>query len=237
MREQRGRSGLLWFEAGTADGPVVVFFHGTAKEREDPPFPDVAEQLGIRWLMVERPGYQRSAPQPGASMSDIAGIVVTDLDELGVDRFAVLGYSGGGPHALACAAASPLRVRAAGLIGSWAPMDPPDPGLPLSVRFAMRVAATLPRAAVKLMMAIGKRGSAGMVDDVRRVARPWGFDVGSVASTVRVVAWHAEDDPQVPVAPWRTYPGVELHVIEDNSHELTRELWETALRNLARDEP
>ena len=233
IRERRGRSGMLWFEAGAADAPAIVYFHGTAGEREDLPFPDLAEQLGVRWLMAERPGYQHSAARPGATLPEIGRLVADDLGELGVDRFAVLGYSGGGPHALACAVTAPARVRVVGLLSSWAPMNPPDPGLSRQVRFGMRVAATLPRAAVKLMLIAQRRGSDGMVDDVCRVARPWGFDVNRVASSVRVVAWHAEGDPQVPIAPWRRFEAVELHAVAGDSHDLRREMWETALRALA----
>jgi pimeloyl-ACP methyl ester carboxylesterase len=232
IRETRGRSGMRWFEAGSPEGPAVVFFHGTAKDHDGLPFPDLAEELGIRWLMAERPGYRQSAAAPGASLSEIARMVVDDLDEMGIDRFAVLGYSGGGPHALACAVVAPERLRIVGLFSSWAPMNPPDPGLTFPVRFGMRVAATLPRPAVTLMLASQRRASAGMVDDVCRVARPWGFEVGDVVKSVRVVVWHAAGDPQVPVAPWRAIGGIELHEVEGDSHELPRQIWETALREL-----
>lgn len=237
MREHRTRSGMVWFEAGHAAGPAVVYFHGTAKERDDLPYPELADELGIWWLMAERPGYQRSAPRPGASMADIGRMVLDGLDELGVGRFSALGYSGGGPHALAGAAVAPTRVRAVGLFGSWAPMNPPDPGLSRSVRFGMRVGATLPRAAVRLMLVADRRGSDGMTDDICRVARPWGFDVEQVASSVRVVVWHADRDPQVPVAPWRRIDGIELHVVAGDWHEPPRELWEIALRDLVTDDP
>ena len=234
IREQRARSGMLWFEAGDAAGPAVVYFHGTAGERDDLPFPGLAAQLGVRWLMAERPGYQRSAPRRGASLADIARMVVDDLSELGAEQFSALGYSGGGPHALACAVVVPSQVRAVGLLSSWAPMNPPDPGLSRSVRFGMRAAAILPRAAVRLMLTPQGRGSEGMTDDICRVARPWGFDVGAVASSTRVIAWHPEGDPQVPVAPWRRVNGIELHVVDGDSHEVPRERWETALRALTR---
>jgi pimeloyl-ACP methyl ester carboxylesterase len=232
IRERRARSGMLWYEAGNPDGPAVVFFHGTAKDHDGLLHPDLADELGIRWLMAERPGYRQTAAAPGASLSEIARMVVGDLDELGVGRFAVLGYSGGGPHALACPVVAPERVRMVGLFSSWAPMNPPDPGLSLQVRFGMRVAAALPRAVTKLMLIAERRGTDGMVDDVCRVARPWGFDVEDVAKSVRVVVWHADADPQVPVAPWRAFEGVELHVVPCDSHELPRETWEVALREL-----
>ena len=116
-------------------------------------------------------------------------------------------------------------------------MNPPDPGLSRSVRFGMRAAAMLPRAVVRMMLVAQGRGSEGMTDDICRVARPWGFDVEAVASAGRVIVWHAEGDPQVPVAPWRRIDGIELHVVDGDSHEVPRELWEEALARARRDEP
>jgi len=72
-----------------------------------------------------------------------------------------------------------------------------------------------------------------MVDDVCRVARPCGCEVEDVAQSVRVVVWHAVSDPQVPIAPWRKIRGVELHEVDGHSHDLQREVWETALRELS----
>jgi pimeloyl-ACP methyl ester carboxylesterase len=237
IREGRGASGLSWSEAGDPRGLVVVYFHGTTKEREPFPFSDVAERLGIRLLMADRPGYGGSAPNSHASLSDVGRMVLGDLDDEGVDRFSVLGWSGGGPHALGCAAVAQSRVRAVGLIASWAPMNPPDRGLPVGVRFAMEAAARLPRPAIRSMFLLGRHSSAGMVDDVRRVARPWGFGVERVASAVRVVAWHAEGDRQVPLAPWRALDGIELTVVSGDSHDVSSDLWEVALRRVAIDEP
>lgn len=74
-----------------------------------------------------------------------------------------------------------------------------------------------------------------MVDDVRRVACPWGFDVERLVSSVPVVAWHAAHDRQVPVAPWRAIKGVDLNVVDGDSHDVGPELWEVALRTLATD--
>ena len=71
--------------------------------------------------------------------------------------------------------------------------------------------------------------AADLVDDVRRVARPWGFDVEELATSVRIVAWHAERDPQVPIGPWRAISGVDLHVLPGDSHDVSRELWAAAL--------
>jgi pimeloyl-ACP methyl ester carboxylesterase len=224
---------LSWTEVGDPSGAAVVYFHGTAKSHEDIPFPEVAARLELRLMMADRPGYGGSAARPGASFSDISRIVLSDLDALGVAQFSLLGWSGGGPHALACADAAPSRVSAVGLLGSWAPMNPPDRGLPVGVRFAMRVAAALPRPALQLMFLFGRHSSSGMIDDVRRVARPWRFRVEHVASSVRVIAWHAEGDRQVPVAPWREINGIALKVVSGASHDPSIDLWEVALRTVA----
>lgn len=229
---------LSWSEAGDPDGPVVVYFHGTQKAKQDMPFPDIAERLGIRMLMVDRPGYGGSAPMPGTSLLDIGRMVLGDLVEVhDVDRFSVLGWSGGGPHALACAAVARERVRAVGLLASWAPMNPPHRGLPLGVRVAMRSATVLPRSALRVMFVFGRQSSAGMVDDTRRVARPWGFDVDGVASAVPVLVWHSAGDREVPVAPWRDVKGVELTVVPGDSHDPSPEVWADALRRVVNDDP
>jgi pimeloyl-ACP methyl ester carboxylesterase len=226
---------LSWSEAGDPAGPVVVYFHGTQKASQSIPFPDVAGRLGVRMLMVDRPGYGGSAPIPGATLLDIGGMVLADLvDVHGVDRFSVLGWSGGGPHALGCAAVPGTRVRAVGLLASWAPMDPPHRGLPRSVRVGMRCGAVLPRSALRAMFALGRQSSEGMVDDTRRVAKPWGFDIDRVAAAVPVFAWHCQGDRQVPVAPWREFDGIDLSVLPCDSHDVSSALWETAVRRVAR---
>lgn len=74
-------------------------------------------------ITYDRPGYGRSDPQPGRSVADAADDVQAIADALGIDRFAVIGRSGGAPHALACAALLSERVtRVASLVG-LAPYD------------------------------------------------------------------------------------------------------------------
>jgi pimeloyl-ACP methyl ester carboxylesterase len=228
---------------------VIVYFHGTGLGTQDIPFPDIALALGVHVVMFDRPGYGSSTPRPDASLLDIAQLVLDELDRLGVDRFSVLGWSGGGPHALACAALMSGRIRAVGLLSSWATMSPPDPSLPAGVRLAMRAAPILPRSALRLMFSAGtwfgvaprpigarRTSNVGWVDDVRRVARPWGFDVARVTSSVRVLAWHAEGDRQVPITPWKDVPGAELTVLPGAAHDVASEVWEIALRRVTHDE-
>jgi pimeloyl-ACP methyl ester carboxylesterase len=82
-----------------------------------------AEEKGIRLFSYDRPGYGGSTRNEGRSVADCAEDVVAICDALGVERFTVWGFSGGGPHALATAAALPDRVSGAAALGSLAPFD------------------------------------------------------------------------------------------------------------------
>ena len=109
---------------GREDGIPVVFFYGTpgtmflAPDRLDP----VAD-LGIRLLVVDRPGYGASTRQPGRSVAAVAGDLAVLAGHLGWGRFAVWGASGGGPHALACAALLSGQVTRCASVVSPAPFD------------------------------------------------------------------------------------------------------------------
>ncbi|BBH68773.1 alpha/beta hydrolase [Actinoplanes sp. OR16] len=103
---------------------VVMWHHGTPNIGTPPaPLFAAAEQAGIRFVAYDRPGYGGSSPRPDRSVASAAGDAAAVADALGVERFAVLGHSGGGPHALACAALLPGRVTAAVSISGLAPFD------------------------------------------------------------------------------------------------------------------
>ena len=84
----------------------------------------VADEHRLRLVMYSRPGYATSDPHPGRTVGDAAGDVAAILDGIGVDRFVAVGWSGGGPHALACAALLPHRCLGAATIGGVAPLWP-----------------------------------------------------------------------------------------------------------------
>ncbi|MFG2626946.1 alpha/beta fold hydrolase [Streptomyces sp. NPDC048473] len=88
---------------GAGAGLAVVRHHGTPNvgAPPEPLFPAAAEN-GVRWVSYDRPGYGGSTPHPGRDIASAAGDVAAIADALGIDRFAVMGHSGGGPHALAC---------------------------------------------------------------------------------------------------------------------------------------
>src|SRR5690349_13882072 len=115
---------LAVLEAGAADGPVLVTHHGTpAAGGFCRPELERAEARGLRLIAFDRPGYGGSTPYPGRDIAVVAADVVAILDALGVDRFATYGWSGGGPHALACAALLPGPCLAAATIAGVAPFD------------------------------------------------------------------------------------------------------------------
>ncbi len=94
---------------------TIVWHHGTPNlgSPPEPLFP-VAERLGVRWVGYDRPGYGGSTPNPGRSIGSAAEDVAHLVDALGIDRFAAMGHSGGGAHALACGAL--LRDRVLGVV-------------------------------------------------------------------------------------------------------------------------
>ncbi|HEX5493296.1 MAG TPA: alpha/beta fold hydrolase [Mycobacteriales bacterium] len=109
----------LWGAPGAAP---VLYLHGTPGCRL--PFPtDVLDAVGARVRLVsfDRAGYGGSDRLPGRSVSDVAADVATVAAALRIDRLPVIGYSGGGPHALACAALLPELVPAAASVAGVAP--------------------------------------------------------------------------------------------------------------------
>lgn len=116
---------LGYAEYGDPAGAPVFYFHGTPGSRlERPPDAALPAALGIRLLALDRPGYGLSDYQPGRRFLDWPTDVAQAADALGIGRFGLLGYSGGGPYVLACAHAFPERIRAAVVVSSPAPLAP-----------------------------------------------------------------------------------------------------------------
>lgn len=106
------------------DGIAVFWHHGTPNIGTPPaPLFGVSAELGLRWISYDRPSYGGSSPHPGRTVASVAGDVATVADALGVDRFAVVGHSGGGTYALGCAALLPDRVLATVSVAGLAPYD------------------------------------------------------------------------------------------------------------------
>jgi pimeloyl-ACP methyl ester carboxylesterase len=120
------RRPLAFDEWGAPHGYPVFLLHGTPGSRNGPrPRASVLYRLGIRLVCYDRPGYGKSGLNRGRSVADAALDVLAIADELNLDSFSVVGRSGGGPHALACAASEKLkdRVRSAAVLVPLAPAD------------------------------------------------------------------------------------------------------------------
>ena len=110
--------------AGLPGGLAVVFHHGTPFAAVPyQPASDGVRRQGAQLVCWSRPGYAGSTRRPGRSVGDVAEDAREVLDALGHDRFVTMGWSGGGPHALACAALMPERCAAAAIIAGVAPFD------------------------------------------------------------------------------------------------------------------
>jgi pimeloyl-ACP methyl ester carboxylesterase len=107
---------------GPAHGRALVFHSGTPSAALPfRPLTEAAGAQGLRLITWSRPGYGNSEPAPGRSVADVAADTAAVLDALAVEEFVALGWSGGGPHALACAALLPERCKAAATIAGVAP--------------------------------------------------------------------------------------------------------------------
>jgi pimeloyl-ACP methyl ester carboxylesterase len=107
---------------GSATSLTVLWHHGTPNVGEPPaPLFPASERLGIRWIGYDRPGYGGSTRRVGRDVASAAADAAAVADALGVERFAVMSHSGGGPHALASAALLAERVIAAICGSSLAP--------------------------------------------------------------------------------------------------------------------
>lgn len=112
------------WRAGADEGPVAVFHTGTPSPPVYwPLLDDTARMLGVQLVTYARPGYSGSTRQPGRSIADAAADTGAVLDEVGAADFVAVGHSGGGPHALACAALLPDRCVAAVTIGGVTPFE------------------------------------------------------------------------------------------------------------------
>jgi len=138
---------LAYAEYGDPNGRPVLYFHGFPNSRLNAaPGAEAARRARVRLIAFDRPGFGRSDFQRGRTIAGWVDDVVAATDQLGLDRFAVIGYSGGGPYAVACAARIPQRITALALVSALAPLAVPDAvrGFPLVTRLFLRLWRVLP---------------------------------------------------------------------------------------------
>ncbi len=138
---------LAYAEYGAVTGVPVFLFHGLPGSRlawgllPNDPLPS-----DLRIVAPDRPGYGGSDPKPGRTLLDWAEDVMELANALEIQKFAIVGVSGGGPGALACAWKMPERLTCAGVVSSAAPTDAPGvfEGMSLTNRFFMKLAWHVP---------------------------------------------------------------------------------------------
>jgi len=112
------------FVSGEDGAPLVIDLPGTPQgHRLDGALEEAAAATGLRIASLARPGYAGSTRLPGRTVADVVPDVLAVADSLGYERFAVMGSSGGGPHALACGALAGDRCVAVAVVsgvGPWA---------------------------------------------------------------------------------------------------------------------
>ena len=195
--------------ADDADGRLAVFWHHGTPNIGAPPEPlfEAADRLGIRWVSYDRPGYGGSTPYQDRNVALAAADVSSVADALGIDRFAVMGHSGGGPHALACAALLPDRVLGVLSVSGMAPFD--AEGLDFFAGMADSGAASL-RAAAQGRAAKERHEATADEDDepgfipadVTALEGEWSWFISVVRPAMENGPGGLIDDDLAYVAPW-----------------------------------
>jgi pimeloyl-ACP methyl ester carboxylesterase len=213
-----GRSVRVHDTGPQGDGLAVLWHHGSPQTGALlDPLVAAASARGLRLLSYGRPSYGGSTPQPGRTVASAAGDVEQILDALGIGSIATMGASGGGPHALACAALLPDRVVAAVSLAGIAPLtDDYDwyAGMVADGGLRAATAGRASRAAfaetdefdensfIAADWALlqgewaslgtdagraGADGDDGLIDDDVAFTHPWGFDPARIEVPVLVV--------------------------------------------------
>jgi pimeloyl-ACP methyl ester carboxylesterase len=123
VHTQDGRTLAVQDGGDPAGRPVLVHAGTPASRHQFGPLTADAATRGLRLISYDRPGYGGSGSQPGRAVSDCANDVRAICADLTIDRLAMWGWSGGGPHVLACAALLPDLVAAVASLASIAPYD------------------------------------------------------------------------------------------------------------------
>jgi pimeloyl-ACP methyl ester carboxylesterase len=139
---------LTYSSLGPERGTPVLYMHGAIGSpiRHSPALERIMDELGVRYVMPNRPGFGGSDLSPGRTIRDFAADVGELADALGLERFALAGVSAGGPFALACAHELRERVSAVAVCSSLSPLCAPHatPGIRRRVRACLSLLAARP---------------------------------------------------------------------------------------------
>lgn len=243
---------LRFDDVGDPTGTPVIYLHGGGDSRlSRHPDDSIAAALGVRLLAVERSG-------PAVRRRTLRRWAEEVVGELPVERFAVVGWSAGGPHALAVAVAAPDRVIRLALVGS---MPTPELAheLPSDVRRVTRLARFSPRLAARKLEEWGREpppptgdpvtdeayargriesfrgGGLWLARELAYLRRRWGFDLEDIR--IPVTLWWGERDSVCPLSIGRDYerrlPNATLRVVDD-THQLLFSRWREILADVSR---
>jgi pimeloyl-ACP methyl ester carboxylesterase len=126
VRLRDGRS-LAFLDRGEPSGRPLLYFHGIPGSRLDAwGGSELVARTGVRLIGVDRPGFGNSDPSPGRTLLDWPDDVSQMADALGIKQFGVVGFSAGGPYALACGYRMPERVSTVIILAGLSPLDGPE---------------------------------------------------------------------------------------------------------------
>lgn len=150
---------LAWVTFGPADGRPVLYCHGFPSTGPEAAFvEEAAHATGARVLAPDRPGYGRSDHAPGRTLTDWADDALALLDHHGIETAPVIGFSGGGPYALACAWRHPERFPRVATFGAldWLAEPGSETDMAILSQVSIRLARRFPpgQAAIFRLLAI-----------------------------------------------------------------------------------
>jgi pimeloyl-ACP methyl ester carboxylesterase len=207
-----GRTLHVYDTDADADRLAVFWHHGTPNIGAPPePLFAAAEELGIRWVSYDRPGYGGSTPYPDRDVASAAAYVCTIADALGIDKFALMGHSGGGSHALACGALLPERVLGVVSVAGLAPFDAEGlvwfAGMAPSGAASLRAAAEGREAKERYEASADEDADPGFIPaDLAALEGEWSWFISVVRPAIEKGPGGLIDDDLAYVAPWGIDP-------------------------------